>query len=61
MIRHLLSTSMEKYIILIRIGLKQFEKNEAKKCIQYLTQGWEPIIYITKIVDVKKRREILGK
>jgi len=52
---------MEKYIILIRIGLKQFEKNEAKKCIQYLTQGWEPIIYITKIVDVKKRREILGK
>jgi|GEM_PF-3510745 hypothetical protein len=22
---------------------------------------WEPIIYITKIVDVKKRREILGK
>lgn len=32
--------SMEKYIILIRIGLKQFEKNEAKKCIQHLTQGW---------------------
>ena len=40
MIRHLLLMSMEKYIILIRIGLKQFEKNEAKKCIQHLTQGW---------------------